>query len=630
MTKSRLLCGILSLSLIFQWDAPFAAASAVQDTVDNVVEAEASGDYMDKELLVTYKTAQGSLNGLPDGVEEEALTDTCSLVTAEEDGGIREVLQNIEKDRDVAYVEPNYTLELLDTQDTHSSKQWAYYNADSNINAQNAWALGKGENKEVIVAVIDTGIDYLHADLADNIWTNEGERYKSYIDNDGNNYPGDYYGWNFSDNSSVVCNYEFEMEAGQRVAVDFHGTHIAGIISAVADNGKGIAGLASYSNVKLMSVKVMGMKKPNGAISDLVKAIQYAQDNGATICNMSMGTGYYSRSLYQAMENSSLLFVCAAGNGDEKTNGIGYDISETPCYPASFDLENIISVANVNSTGSLDSSSCYSAEDVDIAAPGTAIASCYVDEKHSDTGVYVESTGTSMATPFVTATAAMISSYYGGLQPEALKQMILEGSKKVAGLKSKVADGAYLDVYGAMTYNGLLASVTTSVKSVAKSNNKKYMVTVNNPRAEELTVLYAKGKKDAAYFDGGQVGTSLELNNHKATITVTETANYTVYLKDSQGNEKVYSDKVKVPVLTKMTLSASSKSLAVGKSYRIKQTLAASGVYAKITYKSSNTAVAKISSAGLVQAGKKGTALITVTAVSGDVKKTATCKITVK
>lgn len=639
MRRKKILCGLLSLSLLFScnysWNCMYVTASAKvadeQETGQTKVEAEnldelASTDYVENELLVTYKNPDSNISGLPKGTSEETVTDNCSLITVDE-SKMKEAIQTIATDSDVLYVEPNYTVKLFETNDKFSSKQWAYYNATSNINAQKAWALGKGENEEVIVAVIDTGIDYQHADLAENIWKNTNEAYQSTADQDGNGYAGDYYGWNFSDNNNVICNYEYSRSS--QAYVDYHGTHVAGIIGAVADNGVGIAGLASYSNVKLMSVKVMGMYH-SGSVSDIVKAIAYAENNGATICNLSLGTDEYSKTLYEAMKQSSMLFVCAAGNGDETTNGYGYDISKDAVFPACYDLDNIISVANANSTGELDSSSCYSATEVDIAAPGTAIASTYVDPSHTESGVYVESTGTSMAAPFVTATAAMVSSFYGGLSATQIKNMILGGSKKVEENDTQVINGAYLDVYGALTCTGMIASVRTTVKDINNSNNKKYVIKVDNPRMEDLTLRYAAGKKSKAYFDEGNNGTSLTLSNNKASIKIKATKTYTVYLKDSLGNEAVYTEKITVPSLTKLTLSTSKKTLKVGDSYRLKTELADDTVYADITYKSSNKNIVKVSSAGKLVAKNTGTATIKVTAKTENVTKTATCKVTVK
>ncbi|MDK2808521.1 MAG: hypothetical protein PWP24_1257 [Clostridiales bacterium] len=630
MKYRNVLSIVLSLALMFQLTGETLILQAESVQTDDGISSttkNVAATYAEGELLVTYQTKEGAVSHLPKGVKEERLSDTCSLFEVAP-SQMTSLAWELLQDPDVTDVEPNHTVHLLNTNDYYSEKQWAFYDANSSIDVTDAWDMGTGKNQEVIVAVIDTGIDYLHADLQGKIWENQDETYLSDLDNDANGYKGDYYGWNFSDQNPVICDYEYEIEGNESVAVDMHGTHVAGIIDAVADNGIGIAGLASYSNVKLMSLKVMGLGR-NGVISDIVKAIAYAEDNGATICNLSLGTEQYSKSLYQAMKNSSMLFVCAAGNGDETTNNKGYDISRYPMYPASYDLDNTISVANVNRTGELDATSCYSKTDVDIAAPGTDIASCYVDKNHTDEGLYIYSTGTSMAAPFVTATAALLSSYYGDLSALDLKNRILGGSKKVNSLFSKVKDGAYLDVYGALTYQGVPASVETDIKDINASNNKKYVVRLNNPLSEEVTLLYATGEKDVDYFEGGEVGTPLDLSDNKAVIKVTKTTTYTLYLLDAQGRETVYTDKVVVPKLTKVSV-LSKKTLKKGDVYTLKPALSQEDVYAVITYESSKASVARVTKSGRVKALKKGTAYITVTATYKTKSVTTTCKIVVK
>lgn len=635
MRKRRLLCSLLSLTLIFQWNSQVISAKSQEIPVNESIESistDGTMGYVKNELLVTYKSDKGKVTHLPTGVKEETITDSCSLFTVKEKEDMFDAIETIATDFDVECIEPNYTVNLLETNDAFSNRQWAYFNPNSNINSEAAWGLGTGENEKVVVAVIDTGIDYQHADLAENIWNNSDEKYLSERDTDENGYPGDYYGWNFSEDSPVICDYQFVTQNGERVAVDMHGTHVAGIINATADNGKGIAGLASYSNVKVMSLKVMEVTEEGitASISKIVKAIKYAQNNGATICNLSLGTSSYSKALYEEMEQSSMLFVCAAGNGEGTISNKGYDISSRPVYPASYKLDNIISVANANSSGTLDETSCFSKTEVDIAAPGTDIASCYVDEKHTENGKYILSTGTSMSAPFVSATAAMLSSYYGDLSPVELKKMILGGSKKVEALSSKVVGGSYLDVYGAMTYDGLLASLTTNINDIKKSNNKNYVINVNNPLSEDLTILYAKGKKNTDYFEEEENGTLLKTKDEKATIKIKKTSYYTIYLKDSSGNAVIYTDKVVVPKLEKIKTTVTKKTLHIADTYRLKVKLYDSDVYAKVTYKSSNKKIVKVSSHGNVRAVKKGTAIITVTATYGTVKKTTTCKIVVK
>ncbi|MEG2512036.1 MAG: S8 family serine peptidase [Acetivibrio sp.] len=515
----------------------------------------------------------------------------------------------------------------LVTQDKFSNLQWAYYDLIENINIEEAWKLSKDAENEVTVAIIDTGIDYLHADLAPNMWVNEDEVMDSSLDNDENGYEGDYYGWNFVDENAEICNYEKSSKTG--LYADIHGTHVAGIIGAVADNGIGIAGVAAYSKVKLMSCKALG-SEGEGNMSAIIEAIEYAENNGASICNLSLGTSDYSKALYKAIKNSKMLFVCAAGNGTKDTNMQGYDISKSPVYPAGYQLDNIITVANTNNTGQLDSSSCYSNEYVDIAAPGTSIVSAYVDEEHTPLGRYVKETGTSMAAPFVTGTAAMIASYYGNLPANVIKKMILGGSRKVDALCSKVRDGAFLDVYGAMSYKGMMASVQTEVTDLPYSNYKKCHVTIENPMKDTLTLRYAKGNQDLSYFQQGEKGEAFEWKENKTTKTIKETTEYTVYLRDSLGNEQVYTEKIVVPKLTGIKLSTTKKTLKKGEKFRLEAAIKESNAYASIVYDTSNPKVAKVSSSGNVAAKNKGTTTITVTAIDGNTVKKAKCKVTVK
>ena len=146
----------------------------------------------------------------------------------------------------------------------------------------------------------------------------------------------------------------------------------------------------------------------------MAKAIRYAQDNGAVICNLSFGTKKYSEELYQTMKNSGMLFIVAAGNGD--SSGRGYNIDSLPVYPASFDLDNVISVANLRFDGQIDPSSNFGAKSVDLAAPGSYILSTVSGNKYS----YMS--GTSMAAPMVTGAAAMLYSYDSGLAVTEIKQ----------------------------------------------------------------------------------------------------------------------------------------------------------------------------------------------------------------
>ena len=301
------------------------------------------------------------------------------------------------------------------------------------INIVPAWKKydAKSEKRQVIVALIDTGVDITHPELSGSIWTNTGEIPGDGIDNDGNGYIDDVYGWNFYDNNAQVFT----------GTDDNHGTHSAGTIAA-ARNGVGTVGICDSAYVKIMVIKTLGTSSGVGTVSNVVKAIRYAQANGASICNLSFGTMKYSEELYQAIKDSGMLFIVAAGNGD--ASGNGYSIDEQPMYPASFELDNIISVANLRFDGQLDRASNYGVRSVDLAAPGNYILSTITGND------YAYMSGTSMAAPMVTGTAAMLYSCDASLSLMDVRNRILQSARPLESLSGKVATGGMLDAGAAM------------------------------------------------------------------------------------------------------------------------------------------------------------------------------------
>lgn len=289
----------------------------------------------------------------------------------------------------------------------------------------------KSGKRQVIVALIDTGVDITHPELSGSIWTNTGEIPGDGIDNDGNGYIDDVYGWNFYDNNAQVFT----------GTDDNHGTHSAGTIAA-ARNGVGTVGICDPAYVKIMVIKTLGTSSGVGTVSNVVKAIWYAQANGASICNLSFGTMKYSEELYQAIKDSGMLFIVAAGNGD--ASGNGYSIDEQPMYPASFELDNIISVANLRFDGQLDRASNYGVRSVDLAAPGNYILSTITGND------YAYMSGTSMAAPMVTGTAAMLYSCDASLSLMDVRNRILQSARPIESLSGKVATGGMLDAGAAM------------------------------------------------------------------------------------------------------------------------------------------------------------------------------------
>ena len=302
---------------------------------------------------------------------------------------------------------------------------------DSNhgVDAEVAWAVSSDAD-EIVVAVIDSGVDIGHADLASVIWSNDDEIADNGIDDDGNGYIDDTYGWDFTgeyDNTP-------QDEHG-------HGTHVAGTIAAVRDNNEGIAGVAD--NVKIMALRFLD-KNGSGVTSWAISALEYAVANGAQISNNSWGGGGYESALYNAIAsagNSGHLFVAAAGNS-------GLNADTNPMYPAAYDLPNILSIAAINSSGSLAGFSNYGSNRVDIAAPGVDILSTMSADSSACSSTppcYTSWNGTSMAAPHAAGVAALMLGVNSTLTPEEMIQTMIDTVRPTAALNGKVLSNGELD-----------------------------------------------------------------------------------------------------------------------------------------------------------------------------------------
>lgn len=338
------------------------------------------------------------------------------------------------------------------------NKQWGM----NQIGVPAAWQNGKGDSK-MIVGVIDTGADYTHEDLAENLWRNPGEAgplANNGIDDDGNGYIDDTIGWDFVTND----NKPFDLPAS---LIDMltsggnpgHGTHCAGNVAARSDNGKGIAGVAP--NVKIMVLRFLG-DKGQGEIAGAIKAIKYGVDNGAKVLSNSWGSegdGGANDPDTQALkdvityaQDHGVLFIAAAGNGHQ---GVGYDndTDSKPGYPASYTHENIISVAALNEAGELGSFSNWGRTSVDIGAPGVKVFSTVVQsEKYSDTVIDIPGLltatwdGTSMACPHVAGAAALYWSQHPEKSWQDVKRAILSSARPNNALNGKSVSNGSLDV----------------------------------------------------------------------------------------------------------------------------------------------------------------------------------------
>src|SRR5262245_58691780 len=294
----------------------------------------------------------------------------------------------------VAYAEPDYVLHTaVLPSDSQFSSLWGMNNTgqtggtlDADIDAPEAWDLTTGSSS-TIVAVIDTGVDYRHPDLAANMWVNASEIAGDRIDNDGNGFIDDVHGYDFINND------------GDPLDDQGHGTHVAGTIGAVGNNGVGVAGV--NWNVRIMALKFLGADG-SGSTSDAIRALNYAVQMGARISNNSYGDAEFSNAFRDAINAARLadhVFVAAAGN-----NGSNNDAS--PFYPSSYDLANIISVAAIDHNDRPASFTNYGATTVDLAAPGVDIVST------TPNNTYSSFSGTSMASPHVAGVVGLVRGHH--------------------------------------------------------------------------------------------------------------------------------------------------------------------------------------------------------------------------
>lgn len=346
------------------------------------------------------------------------------------------VITSVLQSRSVKRIEPNYIYQHFGVSDPLFHLQWAVQNigqADPlgqvgypgvDIQLPDAWKITTGDSR-ITVAVIDTGLDIHHPDLQGNIWTNPLEAEgKPGVDDDSNGFVDDIHGWDFVKNQPLTGD-----EEG-------HGTHCAGIIGAVGNNGIGVAGV--NWNVKLMGIRFLD-SRGGGSLDLALKAVQYATLMKVHIMSNSWGGGGYSEILKNAIQeanNQGILFVAAAGNNGENTDVM-------PSYPSSYPMENILSVAAISNQGRLAHFSNFGEETVDIAAPGQNIMSTLPQ------GRYESFSGTSMATPYVAGAAALVLSREN-LTAKDLKNRLLKTITPLNQLKGKVNSSGYLNTLAAL------------------------------------------------------------------------------------------------------------------------------------------------------------------------------------
>jgi len=349
--------------------------------------------------------------------------------------GVEEALALYSAEPDVEYAEPNFIVSILATpNDPRFGELWGLHNTgqsggtpDADIDAPEAWDITTGSSN-VVVAVIDTGVDYAHEDLAVNMWTNPLEIPANGIDDDGNGYIDDIYGIDTFNNDSDPFD-----DHG-------HGTHVSGTIGGVGDNGIGVAGV--NWDVKIIACKFLS-SGGSGDTADAVECLQYIKglrDSGINIVatNNSWGGGGYSQTLYDAINaQREILFMAAAGNSAADNDSYSF-------YPANYYLPNLLSIAATDHNDARASFSDYGRRSVHVGAPGVDVLSSLPGNN------YDSWSGTSMATPHASGLAALLNASDPTYDWINIKNLILSGGDNIASMSGKTITGKRLNAFGSL------------------------------------------------------------------------------------------------------------------------------------------------------------------------------------
>ncbi len=444
---------------------PSNEISSVQVTTQSIIDRMEQGKYKEGELIVKFKSGITSASSAAihkaagaSVVKRYALVPNLERIKLPQGTSVKDAVMSYMANPDVEYAEPNYIAHKLSVipNDSFFGNQWSLQNlgtyaggtAGADISATDAWSVSTG-NRNVVVAVLDTGVDYTHPDLVGNIWTNSGETIcTDGIDNDHNLKIDDCKGWNFA-----TC-IEFDDEDCVTPGVenndpfddDGHGTHVAGTIGAVGFNNLGVTGV--MMSVRLMPVKVLNAQGA-GYFGDIEDGIDYAVTNGAKVINASLGGSDFQQSLYDviaAANTKGVLLVASAGN-----DGANNDLS--PTYPASFNLPNIIAVAATDQNDRMAAFSNFGPLSVDVAAPGVYILSTVPTwwANYQGYGLLDFSDGTSMAAPHVSGLAGLLWGYYTHFTNPQVKATILRYADSIPSLSGFIGTAGRINAYRAIS-----------------------------------------------------------------------------------------------------------------------------------------------------------------------------------
>lgn len=462
--KTGLTVGALSLILLAGCEKKAEELSPLnqegQSSDQKAASVNPGETYVANQVLVKFRRGTSAeiksrtLESVAGTVAETILTkamesagETEALLVVNTPFSTIDAVSKLKNGEGIEYAEPNFIYKHQtvsnDTYFTNGSLWGMYGDATTPANqfgsqAGEAWANNHTGSKDVVVGIIDEGIQFNHTDLADNVWTNTLDPVNG-IDDDGNGYKDDTHGWDFDGNNNSIY------DGGTNGGLDDHGTHVAGTIGARGGNGIGVAGV--NWNVTMISCKFLGRR--GGTTANAVKACDYLTDLktrqklNIVASNNSWGGGGFSQAMYDAINranNANILFIAAAGNGGN--DGVGDNNDNVANYPSNYSNDNVIAVAAITSSGARSSFSNYGATTVDIGAPGSGIWSSTAYNMLSSYD------GTSMATPHVTGAAALYASTHAGASAAAIKAAILTSAVPTPSLAGKCTSGGRLNVSG--------------------------------------------------------------------------------------------------------------------------------------------------------------------------------------
>lgn len=463
--------------LLFSLQTFFSNADVFETNFDK------NGEYVEGQVLVKLDDERVSVDSfagkmvinimevISDVDTQDVFSDQNLVLMTGNGESTQQMMDNLNVNPFVEYVEPNYVrrLAVSTPNDTGFSNQWGLNNsgqivngftgtADADIDAPEAYDLATG-GTSVIVAVLDTGVLATHEDLVDNLWDGSA-------------------GCNDENNVAIIggCpnhGYDFSNNDNNPADDHGHGTFVSGVVGAKGNNAKGVTGVSQTA--KIMEVKFLDAAG-TGSVSDEIKAINFAKNNGATIINASFAGDTFSQVEKDAIDAFPGLFIAAAGNGGG--DQVADDNDLIPVYPASYTSSNIIAVAATDKDDALTSFSNFGLTSVDLAAPGKNI---YSTSFASNTS-YSYGDGTSASAPFVSGAASLLWNYNSSLTVAQVKSILLSTGDSKAGLAAKMTTDKRLNIFNALSiFNpiaGYAADNVIPANQISQSTDGAGVITI--------------------------------------------------------------------------------------------------------------------------------------------------------